>query len=168
LLASQRNLAEDIEKFCRSKRLKKNIMKMDLLHASNNNSRIPLDSALFTAASSDPINNYRQSIDPVIALQFKRKNSMLYQELQAFEADRILFLQGVDPQYVHENDYTLTEKLQDYDDLHATRRTSASSSFTSARKEKVNATRSYAEKKEAEKAKAELSQQERLAILQQL
>jgi hypothetical protein len=36
-LLSYQNLAQDIEKHCRNKRLKKNIYKMDLINAKNNN-----------------------------------------------------------------------------------------------------------------------------------
>lgn len=46
-------MVEDIEKHCKNKRLKKNIFKMDLVNAKNNNGKIGLDAPIFTLASSD-------------------------------------------------------------------------------------------------------------------
>ena len=37
MILNYKNLALDIEKYCRNKRLKKNIYKMDLINAKNNN-----------------------------------------------------------------------------------------------------------------------------------
>ena len=56
LLANQRNLAEDIEKYCRNKRLKKNIQKIDLIHCQSNGQRISVENNIYTLASSDPKN----------------------------------------------------------------------------------------------------------------
>jgi hypothetical protein len=60
-------LIEDIEKNCKNKRLKKNIYKMDLLLAKNNNGKLGLDAPIFSLASSDYLRIPRLANDPIIS-----------------------------------------------------------------------------------------------------
>jgi len=61
-------MIEDIEKHCRSKRLKKNIYKMDMRTGM---SGAKIDNSALTMAASDPSKLTGNSADPVIAWQFK-------------------------------------------------------------------------------------------------
>ena len=58
---------------------------------------------------------------------FKLKNNMLYSEIMSNEADRMLFWKGLNTSNVFEKDFSKAQKLEDYDDFAATRRTSATS-----------------------------------------
>jgi hypothetical protein len=76
LMLSQANFIRDIEKHCHSKRLKKNIFKMDCIRLGHDGAKI--DSSLVTMGASEAIKLVTNSADPVIEYQFKKRNSLHY------------------------------------------------------------------------------------------
>lgn len=96
-------LAEDLEKYCKNKRLKKNIYKLDMIHCQHNGQKQGIEHSNFTSASCDYERIPRVTNDPVINNMFKRMHAPAYQELMNNEADQNLLNHGVLMNNVFEN-----------------------------------------------------------------
>ena len=116
LLLNHKVIADDLEKYCRNKRLKKNIYKLDLMHNMHNGSKQSLDAPAYTAASCDYDRIPRTAADPVIDQIFKKNNSVAFQELMQYETDKSLFRNGVQPNNLYQYDNMNSYKLQNYEE----------------------------------------------------
>ena len=72
LLLDHKMLADDLEKYCYNKRLKKNIYKLDMIHCQHNGQKQGIEHSNFTSASCDYERIPRVTNDPVINNMFKR------------------------------------------------------------------------------------------------
>lgn len=103
LLMNEKKLADDLEKYCYNKRLKKNIYKMDILHCAHNGQKQGIDQNAFTSASCDYERIPRVTNDPVINSMYKRVHAPAYQELMNHQADQKLLSHGVMFNNIYEN-----------------------------------------------------------------
>lgn len=78
ILLNEKMLADDLEKYCANKRLKKNIYKLDMMHCTNNGQKVGIESAAFTSASCDLERIPRVTTDPVINSMLKRVHAPAY------------------------------------------------------------------------------------------
>lgn len=128
-LSEQKTIIEDIEKHCRNKRLKKNIYKMDCLKLIT--STAPTKDAVYnpgvTNASSDYEKLPRVINDPVIDSYFRTKTGDLFSDIMTFEGHQMIMNKGLHPENVFETDFCKTQKLADFEEFMASRRTSSSS-----------------------------------------
>lgn len=122
LMLSQKNIIDDIEKYCHSKRLKKNIFKMDCIRFGHQGASI--DSGLVTMGASEAIKLTGNSADPVIEYQFKKKNTTHYQNIMQNHTDKLLRGTTQLPFAIHEGDLTSMQKAQDFEELMLTRQSS--------------------------------------------
>ena len=98
-LTNQKKILDDIDKHCKSKRLKKNIYRLEGIKRADG-----------------PIDRH-----------FRLKNGTLITDFMTHEAERILKSKGFNTKNVYEKEFTKVQKLENYEDYFATRRTSATS-----------------------------------------
>mgnify|MGYP007028890598 FL=1 len=98
LMENQRELVEDIEKHCTSKRLKKYMYKLDCIRLGG----LKQDGVTLATSEPDPL---RSSLnDPVIDHLFKLHNATNYQAIWQDCAYEHLALRGMHPDRVFEGD----------------------------------------------------------------
>lgn len=100
----QKILADDLEKYCYNKRLKKNIYKLDMLQNAHGGQKSVLDS--------------KPGSDPIINNIYKRIHAPAYSQIMNFEADKQLLNTGVHLDKIHENQGTTDLQIQIYNDIH--------------------------------------------------
>jgi hypothetical protein len=81
-------MIEDIDKYCKNKRLRKNIYRLEGIKRTDG-----------------PIDRH-----------FKLKNSEIYAELQRNEADKMLLKKGLNMYNIYEKEFSKQQKLEDFDD----------------------------------------------------
>jgi len=123
-LEGQKSLISDIEKHCKNKRLKKNIYKMDYLKLINNKDQVYNPGV--TNASSDIDKLPRVINDPVIDSCLRANNSLI-SDIMSHEGKQMIIDKGLHPENVFESDFCKTQKLADFEEFMASRRTSSSS-----------------------------------------
>ena len=117
-------MISDIEKHCKNKRLKKNIYKMDYLKLINNKDQVYNPGV--TSASSDYDKLPRVINDPVIDSCLRANNSLICDVMHQ-EGRQMIMDKGYHPENVFESDFCKTQKLADFEEFMASRRTSSSS-----------------------------------------
>jgi len=119
LMMTQQKMIDDIEKHCHSKRMKKNIYKMDCIRLGHQGAKI--DNPSVTMAASEALKLTANSVDPVIEWQFKKMNTTHYQNIMQDHADNLLHSRNYMPFSIYENDLTSKQKVEDFEELLLTR-----------------------------------------------